>query len=228
MCTRAKRRRLEDNSLQLPDELLVLIFARLDHTELYQNVRLVCKRWFLLASTPTLWTRIAADPATPTGTVCRWIRTSRLLNQVRFRGRNDANALVDHAARYSSNLRLIDVKNCWGTASSDVIRGRGLCRLLERCPKLERMTFEGVKIKSCKFFRLIGARPATNRRATETDSGYRFSYDGPMSGKQLTFLVDAVLSNRRPFVLMLDGNNGRKVTMDNERSEVTFECGARI
>ncbi|KAG5878783.1 hypothetical protein JTB14_036332 [Gonioctena quinquepunctata] len=54
-----------DHSDLLPDEMFLHIFSFLSTEELYRVVRSVCKRWFLLSSTPSLWKKITAEEELP-------------------------------------------------------------------------------------------------------------------------------------------------------------------
>lgn len=84
----------------LPNELLCKIFEYLDVQTLYYHVRLVCKRWCLVAMSPILWTKIQVKNDIPTQILTKWIECSGLLRELSMENRNDANLMTEIVLRF--------------------------------------------------------------------------------------------------------------------------------
>lgn len=174
----------------LPNEILLRIFAYIPQPELYYNVKKVCRRWSSIAIDNTLWKSIYAPEEIPTEVLVEWIKHSRLLTHLSIINRNDANLVTNLASRFSKRLESFDMINCWGSDTQPLIYGRNLCNLVSRCQKLRTFNFANVKFNSRKFFKLI--------IQTKRHGGVlkRCSYLGPMTAKQLTTLFQTINENR--------------------------------
>ncbi|VEN44539.1 unnamed protein product, partial [Callosobruchus maculatus] len=73
----------------LPNEVMVHIFSYLTHEELYKIARCVCKRWYLLVSSPVLWKRITVKQNVPSSVLLKWLENSPLLKELNLTGRGD-------------------------------------------------------------------------------------------------------------------------------------------
>lgn len=209
-----KRLRFADYTLALPEEILIYIFSFLNHEELYKNVRCVCKRWYCLVSTPTLWKSITVDKHIPTEVLCKWIEHSPLLEEISFVNRNDMNTVAERVSRYSCNLQSIVVKNCWGNSRSNVIQGTHLCKMVKRCQHLNRFNFSQTLIRSTKFFKLLAEKRGLGHLS-------KCSYCGPISKKQVEALVKSLLNNQQYFVSSLYTGKNKKLTVNHLLSQST-------
>lgn len=93
IASRSSRNKTHIN--QLPSEILLKIFSYIDISELFKNVRCVCRRWKLLALVPTLWKSIDVDNSIPSSILELWIRNSSLLNSFSAQNRNDLNFIFE-------------------------------------------------------------------------------------------------------------------------------------
>lgn len=174
----------------LPNETLLRILSYIPQSELYYNVKRVCRRWDSIATDTALWRSIRAPEEIPTEVLVEWIKRSTLLTHLSIINRNDANLITNLASRFSKRLESFEMLNCWGSDTQPLIYGRNLCNLVSRCSKLRCFNFANVKFNSRKFFRLI--------IQTKRQGGIlkRCSYLGPMTAKQLTTLFQTISENR--------------------------------
>ncbi|XP_018569914.1 uncharacterized F-box/LRR-repeat protein C02F5.7-like [Anoplophora glabripennis] len=184
----AKRLRNCDYSASLPNEILLYIFSFLSHKELYKIARCVCKRWYMLTSSPVLWKKITAQNEVPSNILCKWIENSPLLKEVNLRERSDINTVTEKLSKYCKNLQSLKIENCRGTKNSSLVKSQNLCRLLTRCKYLNNLYFSGIKIQSCKFFKLLSKRKHFGITK-------KCSYYGPVSQKQMRALIESIVSS---------------------------------
>lgn len=174
----------------LPNEILLKILSYISQSELYYNVKRVCRRWNNIATDSALWKSIRAPEEIPTEVLVEWIKRSTLLTDLSIINRNDANLITDVASRYSKRLESFEMLNCWGSEVHPLVYGKNLCNLVSRCAKLRTFNFSNVKFNSRKFFKLM---VQAKRRGK---SFKRCSYLGPMTAKQLTTLFQTISENR--------------------------------
>ncbi|KAJ8937497.1 hypothetical protein NQ318_011496 [Aromia moschata] len=201
-----KRLRNTDHSATLPDEILLLIFSFLSHKELYTAVRCVCKRWYVLTSSPVLWKRITAQHEVPSNILCKWIEHSPLLREVSLKERSDINTVTETLSKYCKNLQSLKIENSKGT-SSELVKSETLCRLLTRCKYLNNLYFSGIKIQSCKFFKLL-----SNRK--HFGIAKKCSYYGPVSQKQMRALIESIINSETYEAATLFTSNNRKISIN--------------
>lgn len=184
----AKRLRNNDYFASLPNEILLYIFSFLSHHEMYTVVRCVCKRWYMLTSSPVLWKKITAKREVPSDILCKWIEHSPLLKEVNLKERTDINAVTEKLSTYCKNLQSLKIENSKGTSKSSLVKSKNLCRLLTNCKYLNNFYFSGVKIQSCKFFRLLSKRK-------HLGIAKKCSYYGPVSQKQMRALIESIINS---------------------------------
>ncbi|XP_074039077.1 uncharacterized protein [Leptinotarsa decemlineata] len=183
-----KRLRNLDYSAILPDEILLHIFSFLNNEELYRIARCVCKRWYLLTSSPVLWKKITAKGEVPSKVLCDWLKHSPLLKELILEERDDINMIAQVASKFSKNLQSLKVENTRAKRKMPTVLSKSLCRLLTSCKYLNNLHFSGVKIYSCKFFKLLSKRKhlGVNKKC---------SYFGPVNQKQMKVLIEAIVSS---------------------------------
>lgn len=174
----------------LPNEILLKILAYIPQSELYYNVKKVCRRWNNIAIDPALWKSIRAPEEIPTEVLIEWIKHSYFLTHLSVINRNDANLITEVTSRHSKRLESFEMLNCWGAEGHPLIYGKNLCNLVSRCPKLRTFNFANVKFNSRKFFKLM-IQAKRRGRAFK-----RCSYLGPMNAKQLITLLQTISENR--------------------------------
>lgn len=184
----AKRLRNCDYSANLPNEILLYIFSFLSHKELYTVVRCVCKRWYMLTSSSILWRKITAQNEVPSNILYKWIENSPLLKEVNLKERNDINTVTEKLSKYCKNLETLKIENCKGNRHSNLVKSKNLCRLLTRCKYLNNLYFSGIKIQSCKFFKLLSKRK-------HFGVAKKCSYYGPVSQKQMRALIESIVNS---------------------------------
>ncbi|CAG9863935.1 unnamed protein product [Phyllotreta striolata] len=226
-CVPQKRSRYFDNTNLLPDEILTYIFSYFDQKELYTIIRLVCRRWYHLASSPTLWKRISAPEEVPSSTLCNWLEQSPLLTELELIGRSDVNCIALKVAKCCRNLQSLKIDNPIGSDGDgfELLESRTLCRMLRNCKYLTNLYFSGVKILSCKFFQILSNRKPAGAK--------RCCYFGPVSQKQMKALIESVVEsdNYDTATLFTSGNKSisikevwndgvRKVDIDSILNDV--------
>lgn len=149
-----KRLRSFDHMSTLPNEMLLHIFSYLDVKDLYFNVRGVCQRWSQLAMLPSSWKSITVDNDVPTEVLLNWIRSSPVsCKHLKISNRVDIDIILEAVSKHARQLETLTIEN--GEIEQVAIRSVTLCNLITRCEKLEKIIFEKVKIRSCKFFKLL-------------------------------------------------------------------------
>lgn len=186
--TAAKQAATIDNLLinDLPPEVLLQIFSLVPKEDLHFRVRLVCKHWKSIASDPMLWKMINASEDVPTKTLSSWIRSAPLLRTLSIRNRNDANKIISDVASHAKHLERLEMANCWGSGQSATIYGKGMCRLLKRCPNLCNFKFSRIRFLSCKFFKLLMKSRKNAKLASKC------SYSGPIYHNQLQTIIENI------------------------------------
>lgn len=181
-----KQLRIEDYITYIPNEILLRILSYLSYDDLFNNARLVCKKWNKLCKVSPAWRILEASPQIPTRTLCKWIEFCNpvMIKHLHISGRNDADVVLKKVSKHCPNLEALNIENCWGSMSSTCIRSKVLCNLLLRCHKLQKMNFEKIKIRSCKFFQLLATRRSNQRFV-------QLCYVGPVSTKQYNALKDS-------------------------------------
>ncbi|XP_008201489.1 uncharacterized protein LOC103315199 isoform X1 [Tribolium castaneum] len=179
-----KRLRNFDYIAALPDELLLYIFSYLDVKDLYYNVRLVCRKWRRIAMLSSAWKSIMAGNEVPTHVLHNWIQSSPVIKHFRISNRNDADVILEAVSKHSNHLESITIENCWGSSQKISIQSTTLCKLLTRCKKLGKINFERVKIRSCKFFKLLAKRRNNGKFL-------QLCYVGPVTPKQYNTLKES-------------------------------------
>ncbi|RZC35359.1 F-box-like domain containing protein [Asbolus verrucosus] len=179
-----KRLRSFDHITSLPDEILLHIFSYLKREDLYYNVRSVCRRWNRIAMFSSSWKEVIAGNEIPTGVLSNWLHFSPVIKHFRISDRNDADVILEAISKSPSHVESITIINCWGSSRKLSIRSNVLCNLLTRCKKLGRINFENVKIRSCKFFKLLAKR-------RNGDAFLQLCYIGPVTPKQYNVLKES-------------------------------------
>jgi hypothetical protein len=179
-----KRLRNFDYIASLPDEILLHIFSYLDTDDLYYNVRLVCRKWRRTAMLSSAWKDVRAGNDIPTHILSNWIQFSPVIKHFRISDRNDADVILEAVSKHSSHLESITIENCWGSSEKIPIQSQTLCKLLTRCKKLGKINFERVKIRSCKFFKLLAKRRNNGKFL-------QMCYVGPVTPKQYNTLKES-------------------------------------
>lgn len=179
-----KRLRNFDHITSLPDEILLVIFSFLSIEDLYFNVRPVCRKWRRLSMIASAWSNINVGNDIPTNILKNWIQFSPVIKRFKISNRNDADVILNNISKFSTNLQVIIVENCWGSEQRVQIHSGVLCNLLVRCKKLVKIHFERVKIRSCKFFKLL-AKKRTNGKFLH------LCYMGPVTVKQYNTLKES-------------------------------------
>lgn len=226
-----KRFCVYDYTVKLPDETLIEIFSYMTHIELYKSVRCVCRRWSLLASSSQLWKNIfVKNEIIPSQVLFKWLEHSSLLEQLVVKGREDINKITEKVSKHCKRLRSLRIENPWH--SEETLSGVNLCRLLTRCKYLNNLYFSGVKIRSCKFFKLLSFRKHFGAN--------RCSYYGPISRKQMKALLDAIINSatyeaatlftvnnkKIPIKLANEGNHCEPIAFDNIWDDITNDDDA--
>ncbi|KAJ8920636.1 hypothetical protein NQ315_004775 [Exocentrus adspersus] len=184
----AKRLRNCDYSYNLPDEILLHIFSFLSNKELYTVIRCVCKRWCMLASSPVLWKKITAQNEVPSRVLCKWIENSPMLREVNLKERSDFNDVTEKLVKHCKNLQSLKIENCKATVKPSLFKSRNLCKLLTKCKHLNNLHFSGIKIHSCKFFKLLSRRKPFG-------VAKKCSYYGPVNKRQMRALIGSIISS---------------------------------
>lgn len=203
-----KRLRYFDHTTTLPDEILVYIFSFQTLEQLYRSTRCVCKRWYVLASSPLLWKRISVENEVPSDTLCGWIERSPLLKELTLKGRSDIDLVTEKLSKFCRKLESLKIENSKGKKKSSFIQSKHLCNLLTKCKFLNTIHFSGVKIQSCRFFKLLSVRKhiGLNRRC---------SYSGPVNSKQIKTLIESIITSNIYEAATLFTSNNRKISLKN-------------
>ncbi|XP_057671974.1 uncharacterized protein LOC130903741 [Diorhabda carinulata] len=207
-----KRPRYCDYTRLLPDEVLIYVFSFMTHKELH-ILRRVCKRWFYLSCSPSLWKKVIVNEDIPLKTVCMWLEHSPLLKEleVTVKGRREVNLIVKKLSKYAKNLQTLRIKNSVDTNSLDLLESRALCQMFNNCKYLRNLYFTGVKILSCKFFQLLSQRkPLGTTR--------NFSYFGPIGQKQMKALITSIVSNENYNAATICTSGNRKINIKDAAS----------
>lgn len=171
----------------LPSETLFNIFSYLKPSELFYNIRPVCRRWRELAMCPILWRRIEViNSNIPTSVLLQWLKSARLLKSFSATNRHDINVILESVSQNCKRIEEIKIKNCWGSTKNMLVHSNPLCHLISRCPNLYNYNFSQTKFLSCKFFKLI-SRDMNAGRVMK-----RCNYIGPMTPKQMEALFVAL------------------------------------
>lgn len=212
----SKKLRFTDFTVALPEEVLLRILSYFTHEELYETIRLVCKRWFYAVSSPILWKKITVDNTVPTEVVCKWLEHSPLLRQISLIKRHDINTITAKLCEHCPNLKSLVVKNCWGSVTSTVINGRPLCRLITKCAKLTHFDFSQSKIRSVKFFKLLGEKGGQKMLPPCV-------YLGWINAQQVDALMRALIKNDDNCLSLLYGNDNRLTVSHCARIAVALQ-----
>lgn len=190
--------RMSSNALlTLPDEILIYIFSYLSNKDL-STLQKICKRFYILSKTPSLWTKVTLPSHAPSEVVCKWLRQSPLLKQLDIQERRDLDVILQTTCKYCKKLRSIQIKNTNSMKMSS-IKSKNLCKLLTKCKNLSNIHFTGIKIRSKKFFKLLFE---TNQR------GVTRRYYGPVSHQQMRALIEGiVLSNNDASAIFITDHN---------------------
>lgn len=200
-----KRCRYYDYTKLLPDEILIYVFTYFDEKELYTILRRVCRRWYFLTASPTLWKKISAPEEVPLKILCSWLEQSPLLTELELTGRNDVNVIARKVSKFCKNLQSLKIVNSHGTKSSELLESRTLCRMLKNCKYLTNLYFSGVKILSCKFFQIMSRRKPLGAK--------KCSYFGPVSQKQMKALIESIVTSDNYDAAALVTSGNKKISI---------------
>ncbi|CAH1976903.1 unnamed protein product [Acanthoscelides obtectus] len=189
----------------LPNEVMIKIFSYLTHEELYKTARCVCTRWYVLASAPVLWKTITAQQNVPSNVLLKWLEHSPLLQELNLTGRDDVDVVTGKVSRHCRKLESLKIEN---TGPCKLLRSSNLCRLLTKCKQLNNLHFSGVKILSCKFFKLFSRRKHSGMK--------RCSYHGPVSQKQMKALIESIINSDNFEAATLVTADNRKIPIKTQ------------
>nr|CAH7721178.1 unnamed protein product [Callosobruchus chinensis] len=212
-----KRFRPLDLFFSLPNEVMAQIFSYLTHEELYKTARCVCKRWYLLVSSPVLWKRITAQQNVPSSVLLKWLEHSPLLKELNLTGRSDIDFVTNKVSRCCKNLESLKIEN---SGPSKLVRSSNLCRLLTKCKQLNNIYFSGVKILSCKFFKLLSRRKHCGSN--------RCSYYGPVSQKQMKALIESIISSDTYDAATLFTSNNRRIPIKTQSNHESVDVPVTV
>nr|CAI5848200.1 unnamed protein product [Callosobruchus analis] len=201
----------------LPNEVMVKIFSYLTHEELYKTARCVCKRWYLLASSPVLWKKITAQQNVPSSVLFKWLEHSPLLKELNLTGRSDIDFVTNKVSRCCKKLESLKIEN---PGPSKLVRSSNLCRLLTKCKQLNNIYFSGVKILSCKFFKLLSRRKHSGSN--------KCSYYGPVSQKQMKALIESIINSDTYDAATLFTSNNRRIPIKTQSNQDSVDVPVAV
>ncbi|KAJ8946500.1 hypothetical protein NQ314_008874 [Rhamnusium bicolor] len=161
----------------------------------------------MVTSSPVLWKKITAQNEIPSNILCKWIENSPLLKEVYLRERTDINTVAERLSKYCKNLQSLKIENCKGNDNSSLVKSKNLCHLLTRCKYLNNLYFSGIKIRSCKFFKLLSKRKHFGITK-------KCSYYGPVSQKQMRVLIESIVNSETYDAATLFTANNRQISIN--------------